>query len=614
MKLQYGLSSVLAFLTTLAVLPAVSLGQSNNQPSKKINPIESIAKELAVHLSTTTGNGSGVLIGKEGDTYTVLSAAHVICDIESNVQSCQEPAAIELTTPDGETYTSSEVKEFPFQLDLVLIKFRSSFKYPIAKMGESTKIKRGDQLFSSGFTGAEEWNFYEGKLIANASKKLTPGGHDLLHNANTIPGMSGGGIYNAKGELVCINSQGEKPVSASSCVPIAFYREFDPQIEKTASELYLLGKQEYYNRNYNEAIKHLSHSISKDSSFAEAYFLRGECYYNKANYKAAFKSYEKASILNPNMSEALVGRGKAAYELGNYASALESFQKILVFQPENISALQWQGLIFYNQADYDQAIKILVKAIELNDNLEYSHDLLGDSYEKNGQVAQAVASYTRAIDIGGSTSDSLVSRARVHFKNKSYYQAIQDYNLLLARKYNPKKVEHHWSRSTAAIAVQDYNQALVDMDAIIQINQNYRPAYLRKAQTHEARQEYSQAVAYYSDFIYRFLPVPRKVNSSPDAPLISGDAIGSSSIATANVPSANVDTAYDASQAAGYRGRALAYIQQKQYQSAAGDLKIAAELYRQDNKPEEEQFCLNTLQNLPKITKPRTVRSAPRRK
>lgn len=611
MKPQYLLVNILTFLV---VLPAASLAQSINQPSKKINPIESTAKGTAVQISADRGNGSGVLIGKEGNTYTVLSAAHVLCTAESGAQSCAEPTSIELTTPDGENYTASEIKEFPFLLDLVLVKFRSPFKYAVAKMGDSTQIKRGDQLFTSGFTNGDEWNFFEGKIIANTVKKLTPGGHDLLHSSKSIPGMSGGGVYNTKGELICINSQGEESISAASCVPIAFYREFDPQTEKVASELYLLGKNEFYKKNYKEAIEYLSQAIAKDSNFAEAYLLRGECYYRQDKYKAALRSYEKASILNISMIEAYIGAGKSAYGISDYTSALKSFQKAAAIQPKNTLPLEWQGLVLYNQENYDQAIKVLEQVIILDSRSEYAHDLLGSSYERNSQTEQAIASYSRAIDIGGSSSRSLPLRAKIYFKNQSYEQAIKDYDLLLARELNPNRLEHHWFRSTALIEVQNYAQALIDMNEIIQINEKYQPAYLRKAQIYSAYGNYNQAIVSYDDFIDRFA-----TRSSTKLPGSSSydPRLGTSNLPPISQPTINpgyVDYKYDASNAAAYRGRGLAHLQQKQYNNAAIDLEIAAELYRQDNKPEEEQFCLNTLQNIPKPIKPKITKNAPRRK
>jgi tetratricopeptide (TPR) repeat protein len=611
MKLLYSLVNILIFLIAL---PTVSLAQSskqvNDQPKKTTNPIESMAKDIAVQISADHGRGSknftgsGVLINKEGNIYTVLSAAHTVCEVNNGNQQCLDPAKIELTTSDGESYTSNEVKEFPLLLDLVLIKFRSPFKYPVARMGDSTQIKRGDQLFSSGYTKDEEWNFYNGKLIANTLKKLTPGGYDLLHDAKTKAGMSGGGVYNNKGELVCINSQVEKWVSASSCVPITFYREFDPQIERVASELYLLGKNDYYRGSYNSAVEYLNQSIAKDPTFADAYFLRGECYYEQEKYKAALTSYKKANILNPSMAIAYRGQGKAAYSMYDYSYALENFQKASELQPKDALTLHWQGLVFYDQEKYDQAIKILEQAVVLDDDSEYAHDLLGSSYEKNTQIEQALASYSRAIEIGGSKSKSLPLRAKLYLQNKSYEQAVQDYDSLLEIESSPKKLEYHWLRSTALIEVQNYSQALVDMDEIIQINENYKPAYLRKAQIYAANGEYDQAVTSYSNFIDLF------VNQSTGGKLPSNSSVEKPPLPS--VSASYTDHIYDASNAVAYRGRGLAYLQQKKYKNVASDLQIAAELYRQDGNLEEEQFCLNTINNLPKTTKP--TRNVLRRK
>jgi tetratricopeptide (TPR) repeat protein len=610
MKLYCLLGSSLALL---AVLPLASFAQENNRANTKPSPIESMAKDTVVQLytnrdgSSNAFSGSGVLIGKEGNTYTVLSAAHTICEEQgTSAQQCLEASKIELTMPDGESFTASEVKEFSLQLDLILIKFQSPFKYAVAKLGESNQLKRGDPLFSAGFTTGEEWNFYNGKLIANSSKKLTMGGYDLFHDSKTIPGMSGGGVFNAKGELVCINSRGASnpALPTASCVPIAFYQEFNPQLEKTASELFLIAQNEYFQRNYKDAIEHLNQAIAKDLTFAEAYEMRGHCYYYLDKYKAAIKSYDRAIALQPKLAESHFWRGQAAFQLGDYSSALTSFQKNIEIQPKNILAIEWKARTLYSQEKYDLVIQNLTKEIDPENRSEYIYYLLGMSYEQIGLIDQALLSYDRAVEIGGANSDALPIRARIHMERNLYNEAIKDYDLLLTKAPSYSKVGYLWSRSTALLRVGDEDRVVADMDEIIKLDPKYKAAYLRKAETYFRIGQYNQSILAYSDVIDRFasvainrIPVGSSTTSSSTSlPSIYGDIPGP----LPSIPSISPinSTNRNTSNAAAYQGRALAYRQLKKSKNAVSDLKVAADLYHEDGKLEDETFCRNIIRDL----------------
>ncbi|MBD2139749.1 trypsin-like peptidase domain-containing protein, partial [Anabaena sp. FACHB-1237] len=66
-----------------------------------LGELEAKAKQITVRIDSSSGsNGSGVIIAKKGDIYTVLTAAHVVCKPPDKVGPC-EPNTYKILTVDG---------------------------------------------------------------------------------------------------------------------------------------------------------------------------------------------------------------------------------------------------------------------------------------------------------------------------------------------------------------------------------------------------------------------------------------------------------------------------------------------------------------------------------
>jgi S1-C subfamily serine protease len=114
-------------------IPAI-LGISISIPLFQIAParavqtdrVNNIAQGVVVFIKTQSGHGSGVIIKHVGDTYTVLTAAHVVDDARS--------LALEIVTPDRESYDidNDDIKIAPNKLDLATVTFRSEKNIPLS--------------------------------------------------------------------------------------------------------------------------------------------------------------------------------------------------------------------------------------------------------------------------------------------------------------------------------------------------------------------------------------------------------------------------------------------------------------------------------------------------
>lgn len=171
--------------------------------------VSAIAEAITVRIDGQN-SGSGVLIKRQDDVYTVLTAAHVVATADE----------YEVVTGDDLRYplTYSNVKKFP-GVDLALVEFTSSKPYQVAQLGDSSNVRAGEPVYVSGFpmpTAAITepiWNFSEGKVTANAKRPLADG-YGLVYSNNTLPGMSGGSVLDRQGQLIGIHGRadGERQV------------------------------------------------------------------------------------------------------------------------------------------------------------------------------------------------------------------------------------------------------------------------------------------------------------------------------------------------------------------------------------------------------------------
>jgi serine protease Do len=81
-----------------------------------VSDANSAVKSVTVSIVTTDSNGSGVIIKRVGNKYTVLTAAHVVRDTQKSYS---------IGTTDGQKYPLSNARLFPSGIDLAVAEFTS---------------------------------------------------------------------------------------------------------------------------------------------------------------------------------------------------------------------------------------------------------------------------------------------------------------------------------------------------------------------------------------------------------------------------------------------------------------------------------------------------------
>lgn len=164
-------------------------------------------KSVSVLIRSESSLGSGVIVQRQGETYTVLTTAHAV---QGNAQGSAKYSAI---LPDENRYVATQVKPIP-GIDLAVLTFKSARTYPVAVLGRSQELVEGSPVYVAGFPASSAaisqpvYTFTQGTITTHSSKPLQDG-YAIVYSNNTLPGMSGGGVFNSAGQLVGIHGRAD---------------------------------------------------------------------------------------------------------------------------------------------------------------------------------------------------------------------------------------------------------------------------------------------------------------------------------------------------------------------------------------------------------------------
>ena len=198
-----------SMLTGTAVVSAIVMtlpGTARALPGTQVNDI---AREVTVLIrGEQGGHGSGVIIQKNGNTYYVLTAQHVVA----------RKNKFKLVTADKQAYEIdySKIKKLN-GIDLAIVKFTSDKNYQVAKIG-TAKASEGQDVFVSGWPlngavgneagGELVRQFTSGSISGFLPKSLS--GYSMIYTNVTRAGMSGCPVLDTAGRLVGIHGLGDK--------------------------------------------------------------------------------------------------------------------------------------------------------------------------------------------------------------------------------------------------------------------------------------------------------------------------------------------------------------------------------------------------------------------
>jgi len=200
----------LTIILTGAITATAIVGQQSAACAKTAEEIAQVAMLSTVEVNNTLGfatSGSGVIIAKQGNIYTVLTANHVVASL------AQEYSIRTHLEKNYRTIRIQRLSKSDRDIDLALIQFHSREQYPVAPIGESKRAVVGSTIYVAGYPlPIASW--YDRKLeftagIVSSRLDRASSGYGLRYQAVTRRGMSGGPVFDADGTVVGIHGQGD---------------------------------------------------------------------------------------------------------------------------------------------------------------------------------------------------------------------------------------------------------------------------------------------------------------------------------------------------------------------------------------------------------------------
>ncbi len=487
------------FLTR--VKPDILYGYANlPKVERQVTPTGYLAKlnikarQMTVRIENSGGNGSGVIVAREGNSYYVLTAKHVVQDEERNTHQKFSNNQIITYDQDRQNVTSTVVAE---GVDLAVVKFESRNRYPVAILGEYDQ-NSVDLAFVGGFPGRLnirsplwQWQLNPGVVIDREMGKLETqtnqsfsNGYDLIYTSISYGGMSGGPVFDTAGNVIGIHGRAESTDLKSLGISIQTFTGLLDKLQVNSRLLTIvktnpvdLNRQD--RNNVIAAMQNIPQPQLEDNG--ERWLAYGNQLVRTGQSDKSVVAFDRAIY----KGEILLGNYGKAFSLSamrKYQLAESAIAQAIIAIPSNQRAKyyyfwKYQSYIFRDSGKLDLALNSIDVAVglERNDltllNIKAGILMMKKNYSEAISVQdeiiriqpQAYAYYNRGL-------------LRLNLGNNK--DAVTDFNLAIA--LDPKNTDAYNNRGVAKSNLGNKQEAIADYDLAIILNPKYANAYLNR--------------------------------------------------------------------------------------------------------------------------------------
>jgi tetratricopeptide (TPR) repeat protein/S1-C subfamily serine protease len=608
-------------------LPPAAPGIETAVNTGYIAELEKKARGFTVRIDSTNGtNGSGVIIAREGKTYTVLTADHVLCEKIAGATTCAD-FSYTVITSDGQTRNIEKSTIIRQEgVDLAVFRFQSEETHPIAELGNYTPNtgevvlvagypKIGDQRpvwrFNGGFAQDKEGGLLQtrqsdletqGSASLQGTVSLT-GGYELVYSSITYGGMSGGAVLDSSGRVIGIHGRAEGgevgriQLGYSLGIPIGTFIGLKDRFQ-TNPDLVATAPAEIDRQQQQElrgAIENIK--IPATNAPAEIWIERGGQLWRLKRYEEAVTAFDRAIAQNrpENVFLAWYGKGMALFDLGEYPPAIKALEQAIATLPADRDLKKFQAIILQQQSviyrygeDLENALKTIDRAIALSpENPNFYNEKYG-ILEDLKRYDEALPAINRAI--------ALAPRAAWYLNRGVLYKEQQKPDLALADyskaiEINPRYVAAYNNRGVLYKEQQKPDLALSDYNKAIKINPRYADAYNNRGVLYKDQQKPDLALADYNQAI----EINRRY---ADAYYNRGNLYADQQKPDLALADYNQAIEINPRLAEAYLNRGVLYYSRQETEKAIKDFRQAAELFRQQGNAGAYEGVMKVLRQL----------------
>jgi tetratricopeptide (TPR) repeat protein/S1-C subfamily serine protease len=492
-------------------------------PTGYMAELDRKARAVTVRIEKSNGaNGSGVIVARDGNSYYVLTADHVVKNSNS----------LKVVTHDQRIHqiSVSDVKRSE-GTDLAVVKFTSNENYRSATLGNYS-IADGSIVFPVGwpapkYINSQQWQWQINHGYASdkeqgehqtQSKLSFSNGYDLIYSSITYGGMSGGPILDHGGRVIGIHGRAEAingnilgnslGISIKTFIGLAERLNVKQQNLQivTTSPNSLTGKQvksitltlnnvavpnnndvkqwlEYGNQLYRlgkstDAVKAFDQAITLQPNLPDAYYGKGLALRRQGDLIAALALFDQAiALISPEHKSSYYlwsYRSTVLNELQRYPEALVAISQAISLEPKDTTLLNVKADSLRKLKRYSEAIKICDEIIK-HKKEAWAYSNCGFIKYELGDKKGAILDYDKAISINPQVAHAYSNRGIAKSELGDKKGAILDYDKAIT--INPQHAYAYYNRGIAKSELGDKKGAILDYDKAITISPQFAPAY-----------------------------------------------------------------------------------------------------------------------------------------
>ncbi len=165
---------------------------------------------------------------------------------------------------------------------------------------------------------------------------------------------------------------------------------------------YFIPPEEGYPRAKEAALR----ALELNENLAEAYTsLAWVKYRFDRDWFGAETDYNWAIGLNPSYATAHQWYGALLRDMGRFDEALAEFERARELNPFSLAINTSIAYLYYFARQYDEALSQCTKALEIDPNFHWAHDVAGLAYLQKGAFEESLRSFKQAVALSQTSMD-----------------------------------------------------------------------------------------------------------------------------------------------------------------------------------------------------------------
>lgn len=182
----------------------------------------------------------------------------------------------------------------------------------------------------------------------------------------------------------------------------------------------------------------------------------------------------------------------------DYSTSIDYLNKEIAAHKDNGHAYSFLAIAYLLQDDYDRSLSNLnnaLKYLSKKDRYEvsFAYKVRANIYAEIGQLDNALADYTAAINNSPEEIEFLEARAEYYYDLKQYAESDADFNRIL--QLDPAHIHANMGMGRNCIARKEHQKAIDYFNYIVALYSDYSPALSFRAEAFFELKNYTNAAA-----------------------------------------------------------------------------------------------------------------------